>query len=385
MLLAGLLLLLVALFAVRALTRRPDPSRVPRGLDVLVIHVAGLRADAAPTDTLAVDLGLPPAEVLSFSEAFAPSGDARRSVLSVLEGDLVLNLDARPGGGSLAAAMGTAGWTTLLVGQGELPAGASASFAETARVAEPGGAAAELERLLRGAPPGQPALAFVHLGGDVVPLHAETTDASALRSRYAARVADLRSAFADLARAAAARGRPGLVVLAGASGLELGDHPLRPDLPWDSHLRVPMLIGLRGATGLPGGRHEALVQTTDLAPTLLDLLDLRDPGPRSGDGADRTGVSLEALVHGWSRPPVHESVFFADRHSAAARSRAWKLIAEVEAPWRILDGSCLLFAVEEDPRESRDLLEGGKPGPAAAGLLAALRRQLERPEPGNRR
>jgi arylsulfatase A-like enzyme len=143
---------------------------------------------------------------------------------------------------------------------------------------------------------------------------------------------------------------------------------------------VPLLIGLRNGEGMPTGEHRAMVQTTDLAPTLLDLLDLRDRATRDADGLDRTGVSLEPLVHGWARAPVHEHVFFADRHHAAVRSDSWKLITPVQAPWHVVAERSQLFSLAEDPREEFDLAADRPLGPVGIELLQALRGQLARPE-----
>ena len=384
LLLLGLVVVLGLLFVLRVQTRRPDPSRVPARPDVLVIHVGGLRADAAPAGVLATDLGFRKGELLVFPQAFAPSGDGRRSLLSVLAGDLVLDLDASPGPRSLSPVLSEAGWTTLLVAEGELPDGASEGFDKVFASTAEGDALPNLRRMLGASPANQPVLAVVHLGTTDRALHATTTDAAALRAEYDALVAGLRATVADLVRSAD-RGRPGLVVLVGASGMELGGHPKAPDRPWDSHLRVPLFIGLRGASGMPTGEHLSMVQTTDLAPTLLDLLDLRDRAARERDGQARTGVSLEPLVHGWSRAPVHERLFFADRHHAAVRSESWKLIAPVRAPWHLDAERAQLYSLAEDPREEYDLAADRPLGPVGAGLLQALRAQLARPvEPGPR-
>jgi hypothetical protein len=379
-LLLALVAALAGLFVLRVQTRRPDPSRVPARLDVLVIHAAGLRADAAPAADLAADLGFTADAVLSFEEAFAPSGDVRRSLLSLLEGDVVLNLDAMAGPGSLGVAFADAGWTTALVAQGALPDGANVGFASRRSTPTLATVPDELTAALDAADRSKPVFALVHLAGPAEPLHATTTDSSQLAARYAALVSELRGTLSRLAVAAATRKRPGLVALVGASGMELGGHPEEPGAPWDSQLRVPMLIGLRGGDGLPTGSHQALVQTTDLAPTLLDLLDLRDRPTRDGDGTVRLGVSLEPLAHGWSRPPVHERLFFADRHHAAVRTRSWKLIAPVRHPWKPVTERAQLYSLDEDPQERFDLAAQRPLGPVGADLLQRLTAQLARPE-----
>jgi len=366
-LVAALLVVLVGLFALRAETRRPDPSRVPRGLDVLVLHVGGLRADAVSVADLASDLGMEPSELLVFELAFAPSGDARRSLLSALRGDLVLNLDAAPGPGSLAFADG---WHSILVTEGDTPAGAREGFDVVVDAASRSATPDALTSALREAGDG-PVLAVVHLGGSAAPLHTDTTSSGTLQGRYAALVVELRGTIARLAQAASVRDRPLLVVAAGANGMELGEHPETPDRPWDSHLRVPFVLGLKGAAGLPTGPRRALVSTADLAPTVLDLLDAR---------TTVIGTSLEPFIHGWEQPPVHPRLVFADRHFAGVRTEAWKLIVPVAAPWRPQAVSASLYALEEDPGETWDLAKDRRLGPVGEELLAALVTGLRAPE-----
>ncbi len=364
-LVAVLLLVLVGLFVVRAQTRRPDPSRMPRGIDVLVLHVGGLRADAVSAADLGSDLGLEPDELLIFEKAFAPSGDTRRSLLSTLRGELVLNLDAPPGPSSLAHADG---WHSILVTEGEAPASAADGFDTVVEAASREDAPGALSRALADAGDG-PTLAVVHLGSSAAPLHVDTTSSAELQARYAALVADLRGTLARLA--SATRRRPLLIALAGANGMELGGHPDAPDQPWDSHLRVPFLMGLRGGTGLPTGVRRALVSTADLGPTVLDLIDARDTS---------VGVSLEPLMHGWEQPPVHDRLVFADRHYAGVRTEAWKLTVPVAAPWRPLAESVSLYALGEDPEEVWDLAADRKLGPIGEELLASLTDRLSAPE-----
>lgn len=364
-LVAALLVVLVGLFVLRAETRRPDPSRVPRGLDVLVLHVGGLRADAVSAADLASDLGLEPQELLVFDKAFAPSGDARRSLLSALRGELVLNLDAPPGPGSLATAPG---WHSILVTEGETPPSAQVGFDAVVEAPNREATPGLLATAFAGAGD-DPALAVVHLGSSSAPLHVDTTSSTELEARYAALVRDLRGTLARLA--AATRRRPLLLVLAGANGMELGGHPDAPNEPWDSHLRVPFLMGLRGGTGLPTGTHHALVSTADLGPTVLDLIDAR---------ATEIGVSLKPLMHGWEQPPVHARLVFAGRHYAGVRTDDWKLTVPVAAPWRPLAESASLYALGEDPEEVWDLAKDRRLGPVGEELLAALTERLSAPE-----
>jgi len=141
-----------------------------------------------------------------------------------------------------------------------------------------------------------------------------------------------------------------------------------------------MVMGMQEAEGLPWGHHSTLVQTPDLAPTLLDLMDLRSSDERLSDRGDLNGRSLESLIHGWSNPPVHERLFFADVGHAAVRTAEWKLISPVSAPWQLNEESVMLFAMSEDPEERSDLAGNRPLGPVGDDLLERLRAQLSRPE-----
>ena len=147
-------------------------------------------------------------------------------------------------------------------------------------------------------------------------------------------------------------------------------------------LSLPGLAGAREKLNLDGGRmplrDDGLVGLEwDCASTLLDL---RDRPTRDGDGTVRLGVSLEPLAHGWSRPPVHERLFFADRHHAAVRTRSWKLIAPVRHPWKPVTERAQLYSLDEDPQERFDLAAQRPLGPVGADLLQRLTAQLARPE-----
>ncbi len=373
-LLVGLTAALLALLVLRVQTRRIDSARLPARPDVIVLHVDELRSDAAPAAALAADLGLDVADVLVFSQAFAQSSDGRRSALSALRGDLALNLDGAPGPDSLPAAIGREGWRTVLFGPPSLAAAAGSAFAATSSV-EPSELAAALASVVSADE--APVFAFVHVPPAGPPLHGQTTDAAALHAAYRERVASARTLLGQLA-VSSDRDRPQLIVLLGGSGAELGEHPEDPEHLHDTRLRVPFLIGLRHATGLPHGQFSSLVQSADLAPTLLDFVDLRASAERARDGIDRDGVSLEPLVHGWTVPPVHERLYFAGPSEAAVRTTAWKLSGPVDEPWTLRPFGVRLHALEEDPGERHDLAAGREMGPVGSALLAALRGRLER-------
>jgi hypothetical protein len=373
-----LLLALIGLAALRVSTRRIDPARTPLRPDIVIIHISGLRADGVDVAVLADGLGLDPDRRVAFTNAFAPSNDGTRSALSVLGGTLWLDLDRAPGADGLAARLRAAGWRSLLIDdEGALAKTVGDGFDSVARV---GGAGlpAEAIRTFWNESDDAPRFVFVHLGAGDDPLHADTTESYVLRERYRLRLRSLLMAMRN-ASEAATPDRPQLLALIGASGLELGEHPHAPDLPYDSQLRVPFLLGVKGGDGLPARDHAILVQTTDLGPTLLDMLDLRSSEERDADGDLRTGVSLESYIHGWSPNLPHTELFFASAGHGAVRTDDWKLIAPLSSPWLPRADGAELYSLAEDPAEVHDLLADGRPmGPTAKRLFGELGVRLNR-------
>lgn len=373
---AVLVLALLGIVALRASTRRIDPARNPLRPDIVVLHLSGLRADAVDPEVLGTELGLKLGETVAFTNAFAPSNSGTRSALSVLEGSLRLDLEEPPRAGGLATRLREAGWRSLLIDdEGEVATIAGTQFDSIARV---GGAGlpAEAIRTFWNKGPG-PRFVFVHLGLGDDPLHADTTESYVLRDRYRLRLRALRMAAKAAAEAASGE-RPQILALVGASGLELGEHPGAPSVPYDSQLRVPFLIGLKNAGGLPAQQHAVLVQTSDIGPTLLDMLDLRDRSVRDEDGDLRTGVSLEPYIHGWVPDVPHEAIYVAAAGYAAVRTNSWKLITPLTAPWSPRAEGAQLYSLAEDPAEVHNLLDGRAMGPAASDLFKKLSSRLDR-------
>ena len=366
-----LLVALGALVFLRASTRRADSARPPLDLDVLVIHAAGLRADAAPTESLANDLDFDPADMLLWINAFAQGTEAERSARAFLEGDLVRDLSAGAAPLSLQRRLAERGWRTILVDDGDalgsrLQDGFGTSVPIETAEAAPGALAAHW-------PQGDeaPAFAFVQLGFGEEPLHSDTPEAYVLQERYRLRLRRIREVVRAVARAARSD-RPQLVVLMGANGLALGEHPSTTELPYDELVQVPLLLGLRNADGLPTGTYGALVQSADLGPTLLDILDLRSREERKEDGIRRVGRSLEPHIHGWRTGPVHQHIVLFGVEHLAVRSADWKLIAPFDPPLRPRRPGSILYSLQEDPGERNDLLRNGEPGPVSDTLFEIL-------------
>lgn len=139
-----------------------------------------------------------------------------------------------------------------------------------------------------------------------------------------------------------------LVVLLSDHGIPLGDHGtiLKSDINlYDELLRIPLLI--RHPQGLyAGNRLDALVQTHDILPTILDVV----------------GLPEEAIaMHGQSVWPVvarqqekirdYVVVGYHESDHRCVRDREWSYVHRPEG-WQ-----CELYNLVEDPEEERNLID----------------------------
>jgi arylsulfatase A-like enzyme len=174
-----------------------------------------------------------------------------------------------------------------------------------------------------------------------------------------------------------------LVILTSDHGEELFDHGAfeHGHSLHDELLRIPLVVR---APGVRAARIDAPVSHVDLLPTILDALAL--PAPPG-----LAGVSLWPLLRGGSPPP--ERVLASERLLWGPEGRAW-----LRWPWKAIEmqgAAPLLFRLDEDPGETRDLsardaselatlrrlgearASAPSPAPDAAAIDAATREQLE--------
>ncbi|MCC6123334.1 MAG: sulfatase [Pirellulales bacterium] len=139
--------------------------------------------------------------------------------------------------------------------------------------------------------------------------------------------------------------------LATAEGRPTSNFPLRAGKGWlyEGGIRVPWIVRAPGATK-PGSICDAPVISTDLYPTILELVGL-SPMPRQHvDGVSLapllTGAELKRGALYWHYPHYGNQ---GGAPSGAVRDGDWKLIEWYE------DGSLELFNLKEDPGEKRNL------------------------------
>ena len=162
-----------------------------------------------------------------------------------------------------------------------------------------------------------------------------------------------------------------LVVFTSDHGEGLGEHNelTHSYLLYDSTLHVPLIVRMPGLTS---HRVAGRVRLVDLAPTVLDALDIPVP-------ADMQGRSLEPLLRGDSGARV-ERTHYAETLSPRLSQNWGELRALYEGPWKYVHGpKPELFDLAADPKELRNLA-ATRPDQAAS-MRAALAAFLERNSP----
>lgn len=148
-----------------------------------------------------------------------------------------------------------------------------------------------------------------------------------------------------------------LLVLVGDHGFNMGEHDRRPGQQnlYRESTWVPLILA--GAhPRLPAGRHEAPATMLDIAPTLADLIGIREPVPWQGH-------SLLALAG-------PRALYARNRAMVAADTPAWSLVTDA------VDGKPRLFDARTDWAGQRRDLSARHPEIAAA-LAARARESAE--------
>ncbi len=170
--------------------------------------------------------------------------------------------------------------------------------------------------------------------------------------RYDSEIAYTDAAVGRLITAVRKRQPNTVIVIAADHGEEFDEHGGRyhGSTLYDEQLRVPLIISI---PGIPAHVVDGPVEMLDIAPTLLNLLDI--PVPVRMRGTD-LGPWLGAPAAPASRlPPAFAEV--EDKRMVVAGTD--KLLCDLH--W----GSCAYYDLAEDPREQRNLAEA-RPDRAAA-------------------
>ena len=163
-----------------------------------------------------------------------------------------------------------------------------------------------------------------------------------------------------------------IVIVSSDHGDMLGSHGARlKRKPWEESIRVPGIVRHPGA---PAGREtDALFSHVDIAPTLLSLCGL--PVPPEMQGASLAPVVLGEAESGPSA--AYFQIFGpflaggVERGWRGLRTDRFMYARTKEAPW-------VLYDLEADPYELKNLVGVPEAGPTLAELDAELTRWMER-------
>ncbi len=161
-----------------------------------------------------------------------------------------------------------------------------------------------------------------------------------------------------------------LVVFTSDQGEPLGEHGyVRRFRPWlyEELVHTPLILRLPGGKG-GGSRHQALVQTVDLLPTVLSALNL-PPHP------EVHGHDLLTLVRGERTKVRDYACFGMDAEEFAIRTHLWHLTLPVEVDPDDPPRGPELFRKPEDRWEMNDV--AGLHPEVAEHLELTLRRFVE--------
>lgn len=137
-----------------------------------------------------------------------------------------------------------------------------------------------------------------------------------------------------------------IIVLWGDHGWNLGEHNF-----WGKHnlvhnsLRVPLILKIPGRTN--GQKSNALIETTDLYPTLCELVDL--PQPEHLDGISFAGI----INHPQS--PLREHVYCRYKNGDTVLNERYAYTR-----YNIDENNIMLFDHHKDPQENENIVGNSK-------------------------
>jgi arylsulfatase A-like enzyme len=147
-----------------------------------------------------------------------------------------------------------------------------------------------------------------------------------------------------------------LIVFMSDHGEMIRDHCLRLKgcRFFEGAVREPLILSWPGGGLRNGMRNDALVELTDIAPTLLEAAGIADPG-------DMDGKSLLGLARGTTNAKAHREFAWSEYHDSqtnALRSHA-SMIRDRSHKLTLYHGTGLgeLFDLDADPQEFENLFE----------------------------
>ncbi|MYC65584.1 MAG: sulfatase [Acidobacteriia bacterium] len=163
-----------------------------------------------------------------------------------------------------------------------------------------------------------------------------------------------------------------IVIVSSDHGDMLGSHGTRlKRKPWEESIRVPGIVRHPGA---PAGREtDALFSHVDIAPTLLSLCGLPVP-------PEMQGASLAPVVLGQAESGPSAAYFqIFGPFLAGGVERGWRGLRTDRFMYaRTKDAPWVLYDLEADPYELKNLVADPEAGPTLAELDAELARWMEK-------
>jgi arylsulfatase A-like enzyme len=160
-----------------------------------------------------------------------------------------------------------------------------------------------------------------------------------------------------------------LIIFTADHGESLGEHGMVGHglYYWDQLVHVPLIVKLPGST--QSARINALAQTIDIMPTIMDYLNIEIPHYAQGRSF------LPQMLEG-STKPNYECVYGANREYAYLRDFKWKLIVSRTILNEVKIGErAALFNIQLDPEEDTNL--AAKYPDITADLNNRLKQHLE--------
>lgn len=423
----ALSVLLALVVGGRMLLRPPaDGSRLPTGLDVVLVTLGSARTDLVG-DPAAPGLAGFFAESVPCDLALATGTWTTPALASALTGQFPRTHGLGPEGTSLppdsptlAAVLAARGYATAsFLGEYGYPRGSGLERGFGTALSQPSDGEAVLRagEWLASVPRDRRVLLHVHLGGlgvpygppsadpeyvgplrdqvidqDFVegtafgrwhppgpspgaaggePVDLTPRDAAHVTARYRAQLPELDRAFTDLLAILARTDRSrALVAAVGLHGEGLGERGFfGPGYgPYEEILRIP--LALRFPPGTVTVPRIGAADLVDLVPTVLDVLNV---GPPPGI----EGRSLVPLLEGWALGDLAPHHFAGGPEAASVRTRDWKLVRRSVAEGGEREPK-ELYNLQEDPGERWNLYRRDSPlGPVGRELEAALGLYLE--------
>lgn len=126
--------------------------------------------------------------------------------------------------------------------------------------------------------------------------------------------------------------------------------------PMNGGIRVPFVMHSPRHIAEKGAIRKQWIHVTDVAPTLLDLLDIVHPDQSHGFASRKPdGTSFAALLADKDMPTQRSRQHYELEANCALIDEGWKLVSLQKMGQPIVDDNWMLFNLQEDPCENHDL------------------------------